>query len=281
MADEIESSEMQPTLIKTVIPALLNNSKAIVLNSRIMATYDLLENDSFYVNFDTPTPRPHFMVLPKTPNSIEHDFSLMTPKQTEELMRAVRSMMARFDIPSGTLSIHRGSWLSKKTKIFHAHICVDVDLYLQVFEQQESIIPYWPNRGLYVTNNWKVNEDIGIHSSYLENVRHYPYGSYLKKEVAAIGKLLGVPSPILPEVDVEGISVILHPSHPKIGFVGKKTIRLEVVVWAIEKFAQKLGLTISKLNAKECYYDGCHVCLHLGSGKFIYIQHTSFDKPNT
>jgi hypothetical protein len=65
LADEIESYQMQPTPIKTVIPALRTNSKAIILNSRIMATYDLLENDSFYVNFDTPTPRPPFMVLPK------------------------------------------------------------------------------------------------------------------------------------------------------------------------------------------------------------------------
>ena len=273
MADEIENYQLLPTPIKTVIPALRNNSKAIILNSRIMATYDLLENDSFYVNFDTPTPRPHFMVLPKTPNSIEHDFSLMTLKQTEELMKAVRSMMARFDIPSGTLSIHRGSWLSENTDVFHAHICVDVDLYLHVFDQQKSIIPYWPNKGLYVTNNWKANKD-PIYSSYLQNVRAYPYGSYLKKEVTAIEKLLGVPSRILPEVNVPGISVILHPSHPKIGFVGMKTIPLEDVVWAIEKFSQELGLTTrSKLNDKDCYYDGCHVCLHLGSGKFIYTAY--------
>ena len=274
MADEIENYQLLPTPIKTVIPALRNNSKAIILNSRIMATYDLLENDSFYVNFDTPTPRPHFMVLPKTPNSIGHDFSLMTLKQREELMRAVRSMMARFEIPSGTLSIHRGSWLSKKTKIFHAHICVDVDLYLQVFEQQESIIPYWPNKGLYVTNNWKANQDP---KSYKENVRGYPYVSYFNDEVAAIRELqkfaLAESNLLTLKVDVQGISVILHPSHPKIGFVGKKTIRLENVVWAIEKFAQELGLTTSKWNAKERYYDGCHVCLHLGSGKFIYTAY--------
>jgi hypothetical protein len=61
---------------KNCIPALRNNSKAIILNSCIMAqAYDLLrnENDSFYVKFDTPTPRPHFMMLPKNPVSIEHE----------------------------------------------------------------------------------------------------------------------------------------------------------------------------------------------------------------
>ena len=191
----------------------------------------------------------------------------MTKGQTEELMRAVRSMMARFDIPSGTLSIHRGSWLSRKTKIFHAHICVDVDLYLKVFDERKKIIPSWPN-GKYVTNNWKANRDPG---SYSQNVKKPSYPSYLNEEVTAIENLLGVPSQILPKVDVEGISVILHPKHPKIGFVGKKTILSELdVVWAIERFAKKLGLINPESKDEN---DGCHVCLHLGSGKFIYTAY--------
>jgi hypothetical protein len=36
LADEIENSQLLPTLIKTIISALRNNSKAIILNSRIM-----------------------------------------------------------------------------------------------------------------------------------------------------------------------------------------------------------------------------------------------------
>ncbi|CAB4035027.1 Hypothetical predicted protein [Paramuricea clavata] len=174
--------------------------------------YDLLqdENDTFYINFDTPTPRPHFMVLPKNPVSIEHDFSKMTPEKTEKLMEA----------------------------------------------QQESIIPYWPNKHLYVTRQWKVNDDP---KSYPQNVLGYPYKCHLNVDVPAIEKLLFVPRPVLPEVDVPGISVIQHPSHPKIGFVGKE-VPLENLVWVIENFAQKLGLI--NRTSKD---DGYHVCLYLGS----------------
>jgi hypothetical protein len=95
--------------------------------------------------------------------------------------------------------------------------------------------------------------------------------------VAAIKKLQPAPQSNLPEVDVQGIAVILHPSHPKIGFVGKK-ISLQNLVWLIESFAVKLDLTISTSKDDN---DGYHVCLHLGSGKLTFIQHTSFDKPST
>jgi hypothetical protein len=242
-----------------------------------MATYDLLrdENDSFYVEFDTYTPRPHFIILPKKQAGIERDFGQMTQKQRKKLMEAVQSMMSSFNISRGILSFHRGSWLSKKTKKFLAHICVDVELYLQVFEQQKSIIPGWPNTE-YVTGEWKVNDNP---RSYPQNVRGYRHGSYLNEEVIAIWKLLFVPRPIFPEVDEPDISVILHPSHPKIGFVGKK-IPLEKLVWAIENFAQKLRLINWRLKDDN---DGCDVCLHLGLGKFIYtayfIRYPALDKP--
>jgi hypothetical protein len=71
----------------------------------------------------------------------------------------------------------------------------------------------------------------------------------------------------LPKVDVQGIAVILHPSHPKIGFVGKAEITLQNLVWLIESFAKKLGLTISTSKDDN---DGYHVCLHLGSGKLTF-----------
>ena len=39
MVDGIENSQLLPTLIKTIISALRNNSKAIILNLRIMYIY--------------------------------------------------------------------------------------------------------------------------------------------------------------------------------------------------------------------------------------------------
>jgi hypothetical protein len=237
-------------------------------------SYDLLpeadKNGSFDVKFDTRTPRPHFIITAKNQTDIKRDFSQMIPKQTKELMKVVQSMMymmSSYSISRGILSIHRGSWLSKVPDKdtgefhFHAHICVmplDVELYVQVFEQKKGIVPYWSKK-----------------ESYSKNVRDY-HVSYLEIEVPAIEKLQSAAKLDLPEV--QGISVILHPKHPKIGFVGKK-IPLENLVWAIETFAQKLGLT--DWTSKDYINGGCHVCLHLGLGKFIDIQHTSLDKPNT
>jgi alpha/beta superfamily hydrolase len=81
-----------------------------------------------------------------------------------------------------------------------------------------SFLTAWPNKK-YVTRQWKTNDDP---KSYPQNVRGYPYGSYLNDEVAAIKKLQSAPQSNLPEVDVQGIAVILHPSHP--GLLGKKSI---------------------------------------------------------
>jgi hypothetical protein len=225
-------------------------------------SYDLLpeadKNDSFDVKFDTRTPRPHFIITAKNQTDIKRDFSQMKAEQRKKFMKVVQSMMtmiSSYSISKGILSIHRGSWLSKypdkdtQKFHFHAHICVmssDVELYVQVFEQKKDIVPYWPNK-----------------ESYSENVRGY-HVSYVEKEVSAIEKLQSAAKLDLPEV--QGISVILHPEHPKIGFVGKN-IQLENLVWAIEKFAQKLDLT--NWTSNDYIDGGCHVCLHLGSGKCI------------
>ena len=274
MADEIENSQLLPTPIKTIISALRNNSKAIILNSHIMATYyDLLENDSFYVKFDIPTPRPHFIILPKHQACIKPDFSQMTPEQRKKLMKAARSMMKSFDIPSGILSIHRGYWFSSKIG-FHAHLCVEKELYLKVFDEEKCNIVGWPN-AKFLTKEWKANQHPEL---YHDNVRGYPYeNTYFERELAAIRELklhetVNLRRSVQQLMNLVGElkipRLLLHPSEPKIGFVGKKDeIHSENLVWAMERFAAFLGLTNPDATNEN---DGCHLCLHFGLGKFIY-----------
>ena len=265
MADEIESYQMQPTPIKTVIPALRTNSKAIILNSCIMdpTYYDLLggNNTSFRVIFDIRTPRPHFILLPKFLVNIGSDFSQLTLDQRKDLMKAVQPMMlSQFsEISGGILSIHRGSWVSNRDE-FHAHLSVDKGFYLQIFYQEKHKIPEksWPKY---------VNAE-----SYRSQVDKYPRKSYFNDEVDAIKELkletnvnlrLSVQQLMNEVGEVEIQRLFLHPSEPKIGFVGKKDeIHLENLVWAMERFAKFLGLTNPDSD------DGCHLCLHFGSGKF-------------
>ena len=134
-----------------------------------------------------------------------------------ELTGAASSMISD-EIPGGTLSLHRGTWL--KTQNFHAHLCVDVDHYLNVFNAMEDIIPNWPNQQ-YVTKKWKVNDDP---ASYPENVHGHLYPSYVNDEVEFINNhLLEVPAIEMPDIGDDAIMYVFHPRHPKIGFVGNAT----------------------------------------------------------
>ena len=133
-----------PILKLLCLHALRNNSKAIILNTRIMPSYNLLpdKNGSFDVKFDTVTPRPHFIILPKNQAGIKPDFSKMTLDQRKKLMKAARSMMASFDIRIYWCSVHspRAVVVREPTKIFHAHFCVDVVPYLEVFKKEQHRI---------------------------------------------------------------------------------------------------------------------------------------------
>ena len=239
----------------------------------IMAKLDLLQDDFnnpiFAVTFDFYSPRPHFMILTKEDASIKRDFSRITPEQTQQLIEAGKSVLESFKIDGGILSIHRGSWRSEKGKI-HVHFCVDVESYLRVFESRKKDIPGWPSRR-YVTKEWKLSQDP---LSYAQNVRGYPYDSYLQQDVDTIktksSREPGVP---LGKVQLEGgISIVYHPSHPKIGFVRVKPDSIQEllqVLCTMEQFAKERGMTY--LKSKDDNH-GCHICLYLGSGVYLYTS---------
>ena len=237
----------------------------------IMAKLNLLQDDFnnpiFAVTFDFYSPRPHFIILTKEDASIEREFSRITPEQTQQLIEAGKSVLESFKIEGGILSIHRGAWRSEKGKI-HVHFCVDVESYLGVFESRKKDIPGWPSRR-YVTKEWKRSKDP---LSYPQNVRGYPYRSYLQQEVEAI-KTNSSREPGVPLEKLQlggGISTIVyHPSHPKIGFVGTKPGSIQdfqQVLCAMENFAKELGLTDLKSNDEN---RGCHICLYLGSSMYL------------
>jgi hypothetical protein len=122
--------------------------------------------------------------------------------------------------------------------------------------------------------------------------RVYPYTSYFKEEVAAIIDLIQAksssdePGKSAPQSALGGgiTQIVYHARHPKIGFVGKKTDsvveELQKVLLAMEEFAREHGLTNLESNHES---DGCHLCLHLGSGTYIYIPvnfHINYLNPN-
>ena len=246
-----------------------NERAPIKLSNADYEKLDLLNgtNELFYVIFDILTPRPHFTIVAKNTH-INQDFGEMQPDQREKLIKAVQSMMSIFKIPSCTLSLHRGSWYDTKCGRFHAHICVDVDLYLKIFQAKKNV-----TRGssLWI---WPNNVD-----TYPGNVRGYEQRTAKKhfdEDVTGIRRLISANHASLSyqlQMGVpltDGIRKVLHLSAPKIGFYGKRLKRgtnPEILLPAIGEFAKSLRLT--DLN-NEGDDNGCQVCLYLGKGKLIF-----------
>ena len=186
----------------------------------------------------------------------------MTSEQVCELIEAAKTMLSISAENRGTLLIHRGSWTSTKDT-FLAHLCVDVESYLDVFRRRKGEIPNWPSSG-YVTKQWKADKDP---CSYAKNVRGYPYRSYLSEEVAQI---TSIPKPLVYDsrknaTRHSGINVVYHSRHPKIGFLGsdvKNTEYLKEVLLVMETYANQHGLTDC---ASRNDNNGCHLCVYLGS----------------
>ena len=253
----------------------MNNSK---LTTAKMVPFDLLGGnvELFYVNFDILTPRPHFMILPKDEETISQEFTAMSDEQIGDLMEASYGtlqtvMQTPFAIPGLILSLHRGKWFKKnvfdkntekeKAATFHAHLCVAyVNKYLKVFEA---------NRDNPAVQNSQFWEKGNTPETYGENVKKHPTKKYFEQDVGVIiniiqkvqqGKLNLPDQPELPNVDMK---IIFHPSHPKIGFVGKKEEdpkKLFTLLCQMDEFALKIdGLDPEK--------EGYHVCLYLGEGK--------------
>ena len=244
-----------------------------------MAKYNLLRddftNDTFAVAFDVYTPRPHFIILPKSGESVDPEFSRITNEQTQHLLETGKSALACFKIDRGVLSIHRGSWRTTRDK-FHVHICVDVESYLRIYDSRKKAIPNWPSRD-YVTKQWRWKKDP---RSYPENVRGYPYRSYLDDEVAGIRTIRNRPSrktdtkdnSLEEEAPLEDCvtKIVYHPSHPKIGFVGAKPESIQEfqnLLSAMEKFAKERDLIDTESKDEN---RGCHICLYFGSGKCAF-----------
>ena len=233
--------------------------------------FDLLstanENKIFKIVFDYYTPRPHFVILPRDGLELEgHDYSELQETTKLELVKAATAMISEYKLEGGSiiLSIHRGAWLSNKSK-FHAPICADVNQYMQVFHNKESEIPNWPNKR-YVTRQWRASSDP---TEYEMNVMGYPFKTYFKQELKSITELkkrdTGKASFIQPTT-YEGYTLLYHHSEPRVGFaVEKKSEDTSIAGYVqtlnvMNRFAGEHGLTNMEGSGDD---KGCHICLVL------------------
>ena len=224
--------------------------------------------DTFKVVFDYYTPRPHFIIVPRDRKSITH-YNSLVPGAKLKIVKAAIVMVSHYNLQkSATLSLHFGKWGTDKDK-FHVHLCVDVEDYLWIYDYRKHEVPNWPSVKS-VTKEWRACKD-ATHSSYVENVVQYPFKTYFKNEVEAVGNYrlaeertntVGPSATPCPPFS----AILYHPSEPRVGFAVKNCAnarsaeaRLQAQE-AIIGFASQYNLTNIHARSED---DGCHVCLVL------------------
>lgn len=247
-----------------------------------MEVFDLIppnkKCDTFKVVFDYYTPRSHFIILPRDTGKLKTYYDL-DHEARRKVVNAAKSMVDDYNLQkSAVLSLHFGSWLTTKDK-FHAHVCVDVEEYLSIFEKKMKEIPGWPSQD-YVTKQWKASKNP---RHYAINVQGYPFRTYFKEEVEAVKRYRRL-NPSTSSTGVTSIqcpppftAILFHPSEPRVGFAVEKSVNPSSVESLFEaqeamiKFADQNKLTNIQARAED---DGCHVCLVLDGkshGKSILL----------
>lgn len=152
--------------------------KKIKSTSKKPEEFDLLSKSFLKVVFDS-TPRPHFIIVPR--DGVKLDGINYSQSSKLELVRAATTLISGYqqlERDSAILSIHRGHWSDQEE--FHAHVCVEVEGYIQVFKQKEKDSPDKD----YIKKKWKKNS-----KKYEKGVRSYPLKSYFKGEVKSIKEM--------------------------------------------------------------------------------------------
>ena len=151
--------------------------------------------------------------------------------------------------------------------VFHAHVCVQYGVYARVSNDLKSRIPDWPHRK-YVTRQWKADRNP---EKYLENVRGYPYKTYIKDEIKEWDRKQKE------RYEIEGISIfedqqlLWHPSEAKVAIETESTTsqsEKDMVehFGLLERFAISRGMS-GEIPDKGDEF-GCHICLILGQCEY-------------
>lgn len=217
--------------------------------------------DTLRVVFDFYTPRPHFIILPRnTAIKKYHDFDQGAKLK---VVKAALSMVSEYKLQElAVLSLHFGKWYNPR-KHFHAHLCVDVETYLDIFERTKRRVRDWP-LDKYVSKEWKESRDP---NDYAINVRAYPFKSYFQSGVGEIRKYRtsstgrsNVSRPPSPS------NFFFHPKEPRVGLAvekSKKPRNCESLFKALEEMINYAGENNLTKTGAKLDEEGCHVCLVL------------------
>jgi diadenosine tetraphosphate (Ap4A) HIT family hydrolase len=191
-------------------------------------SFVLCENENFEINFDLPTPRPHFIItLKRSKNGTIRD---LTNAQIESMLQLINTfcntkITAMTNI---TISFHVGSFSSRNSPHFHGHICVQLDDYLNFFKRSNiNIETFQPTRQWDKSISIKTKKDL-----YIQSVQNYykknkdNCAKYQKEDVA---KCSSTTPPMLTQTSFNGFQLEYSLSEPKIGFSSNENNGLKLI----------------------------------------------------
>ena len=93
------------------------------------------------MTFDFYSPRAHFIIVPRRMFRAPENYNALDHTTRLRIVAAAKAMVSHYGLEkSAILSVHLGSWMTKNDR-FHAHVCVDLDDYLRLFETKKGEIP--------------------------------------------------------------------------------------------------------------------------------------------
>ena len=75
----------------------------------------IIENDLFKIEFDFPTPRPHFIILENRVNQVKKSILDLGENEINSLLNLIQTFINRFALSTEklVLSFHIGYWVLK------------------------------------------------------------------------------------------------------------------------------------------------------------------------
>ena len=181
----------------------------------------LLMNDLFKIEFDLPTPRPHFILLENKVKQVKKSIIDVQENEIRSFLTLIQTFIREYSLASENLvlSFHIGYWVveiellslfkysssnhfyfifkpfhtQSNNPYFHCHICTSEQTYLRIFNQHKLSIPWHKFKP---TRNWKIRnnemQQKNMADLYEENVLNYKSHAsrtamkYQQEEIAAI-----------------------------------------------------------------------------------------------
>ena len=171
------------------------------------------------------------------------------------------------------------------SKVFHAHLCVNTDLYLRILSAK-NLDPKF----LVPSKNWHgvSNDKRDIYSLFVQNVRDYEHLEQARSRVYKLEALEAIkvskesgqnnkpPTYQIPFVNKRFVDIEYDIEEPHLIFTLKEEVRVK---WTLEKQRLQLVKTLIDYANKQGFFEldkdkskGCHICIDFYPQQTAYLR---------